>query len=374
MIKIQNLTKRYGNLTAVDDLSCTIEKGKIYGLLGANGAGKTTTMNMITGALAPTSGSIVICGSDLSTDPIAAKKHIGYLPEIPPLYPDFTVKEYLSFVADAKGVSKARLSASIASVTDQTGLSGVGDRLIRNLSKGYCQRVGIAQAILGEPDILILDEPTVGLDPRQIVEIRALIRSLAKSHTVILSSHILTEVAELCDTLLILSSGKLVAVDTLANLQKQYLGNDKLAFTVKCAVKKCEEVLRPIHGILKSSVSANGSTSEVLIECAKGSDLREAIFFAFAAIRCPIIEMHLQQASLEDVFLSATTLPVSSETNRSALRPVGRTDKQPSRKGVCHQNHFKTVAQPPKQAEASAKSDDDDDDYIPLFGRKENRP
>lgn len=376
MIEIQNLTKRYGDLTAVDDLSCTIEKGRIYGLLGVNGAGKTTTMNMITGALAPTSGRIVICGSDLATDPISAKRHIGYLPENPPLYPDFTVREYLTFVAEAKSVPQNQRASAIAGVIEQTGLSGVADRLIRNLSKGYCQRIGIAQAVLGDPDILILDEPTVGLDPRQIVEIRTLIRSLAKNHTVILSSHILTEVAELCDTLLILSCGKLVAVGSLPDLQKQYLGNDQLHFTVKCTAKKCEEVLRPIKGILKSSVTSKDSVSDVQIECAKGSDLREAVFFAFAAIRCPIIEMHLREASLEDVFLSATTHPTASETGKSALplRPVGRREKQPVRKGAGDRDKPKTAPQPSKSEPQTEKTDEDDDDYTPLFGRKEKRP
>lgn len=374
MIEISNLTKRYGTLIAVDNLTYTIEKGKIYGLLGSNGAGKTTTMNMITGALAPSSGSITICGNDLATDPVSAKKHIGYLPEIPPLYTDLTVREYLTFVADAKGISKNSIRKAVATVMKQTALTETADRLIGNLSKGYCQRIGIAQAMLGDPEILILDEPTVGLDPRQIVEIRELIRSLTKTHTVILSSHILSEVAELCDTILILSSGKLVAADTLVNLQKMYLGNDKLHLSVKCALPKCKELLHTVSGIEKFDAAAIGPLTQVTIECAKGNDIREAVFFAFAAIRCPIIEMHLEKASLEQVFLSATTLP-DSETIEPSKHfvlpsPVGRRTPSvaPS-----------APSKPSKSSDLSMEKtlqvnkEDDDDDYVPLFSRKEKR-
>lgn len=377
MIEIQNLTKRYGRITAVDDLSCTLEQGKIYGLLGANGAGKTTTMNMITGALAPTSGRITICGSDLATDPIAAKRHIGYLPEIPPLYRDFTVREYLAFVADAKGTPRDKRAAALNEVMDKTGLRAMANRLISGLSKGYCQRVGIAQALLGDPEILILDEPTVGLDPRQIVEIRGLIRTLAQSHTVIFSSHILSEVAELCDTILILSSGKLVAVDSLQNLQKNYLGNDKLHLTVKCAAPKCEELFRSLSGVLKFEVKQNGSLTDATIECAKGNDLREAVFFAFANIRCPVMEMHLQEATLEDVFLRATdsNTPSPSESPvPSEQMPVGRRKKASAPSATPKPTAEKV---PPvtsaKVSKASTQADEDDEDYTPLFGRKENR-
>lgn len=374
MIEIKNLTKRYGTLTAVDDLNCTIEKGKIYGLLGSNGAGKTTTMNMITGTLAPTSGSISICGNDLAVDPVSAKKHIGYLPEIPPLYTDFTVREYLTFVAEAKGISGDALRTAVSTVIKQTSVTEMADRLIRNLSKGYCQRIGIAQAMLGDPKILILDEPTVGLDPRQIVEIRELIRSLAKTHTVILSSHILSEVAELCDTIMILSSGKLVAADSLANLQKNYLGNDKLHLSVKCTQKKCEDILRSIAGLEKLEIKANGSLTHVTVECTKGDDPREAVFFAFAAIRCPIMEMHLEEASLEQVFLSATTAPDSEDGDVSkqtaALSPVGR--RTPS---LAVRSSKQSPKLPSEQTEKKLPQtiEEDDDDYTPLFSRKEKR-
>ncbi len=374
MIEIQHLTKRYGSITAVDDLSCTIEKGKLYGLLGVNGAGKTTTMNMITGALAPTSGRITVCGCDLAADPTAAKRHIGYLPEIPPLYPDFTVREYLTFVGDAKKIARTELSSAVASVIDKTGLSANADRLIRNLSKGYCQRIGIAQALLGSPGILILDEPTVGLDPRQIVEIRALIRKIAKDHTVILSSHILPEVAELCDTILILSSGKLVAMDSLQNLQKKYLGNDKLLLSVKCAPQKCEEVLRGITAVQKVEVNPNGSLTDVTVKCAKGCDLREAVFFAFSAIRCPIMEMHLSEATLEDVFLSATTAPSAvngPSEHAKAFLPVGRREKTHTPK--LPDTQTTPVKSAPKHEAPSPDVEEEDKDYTPLFGRKEKR-
>ena len=218
MIEVRNLVKCYGDFTAVDDLSFEIEPGHIYGLLGANGAGKTTTMNIITGCLAATGGTVKIGGHDIFEEPVAAKKLIGYLPEQPPLYQDMLVDEYLRFVAKAKGVAKAAIDAELKRVADATGLNKVRTPLIKHLSKGYKQRVGIAQAILANPEVIILDEPTVGLDPLQIVDIRKLIKSLAQEHTVILSSHILSEIEEVCDRLLILSHGKLAADDTTANL------------------------------------------------------------------------------------------------------------------------------------------------------------
>ncbi len=380
MIEIKNLTKQYGKLTAVDQLSCTIEAGKIYGLLGANGAGKTTTMNMITGALAPTAGSITVCGNDLISTPLEAKRHIGYLPELPPLYPELTVREYLSFVAQAKGSLRTKIEGSVNSVIAQTQLTAVSDRLIRNLSKGYCQRVGIAQAVLGEPDILILDEPTVGLDPRQIVEIRKLIRSLANKRTVILSSHILPEVAELCDTILILSSGKLVAMDSLVNLQKAYLGPDLLHLRVRCAPKKCEEILKGLSGARKIRASEVSGLTEIIIECEKGIDLREAVFFAFAGLRCPILEMQLQEASLEDVFLRATTPMNTAEGNNRlsdkafSKAPVGRGSKE--KQSVTPFPSLRNrppVSSRPDESALPPQDDDSDESYTPLFGRKENR-
>ncbi|MBO5778360.1 MAG: ABC transporter ATP-binding protein [Clostridia bacterium] len=366
MIELENLTKRYGSLTAVDHLTCTIEPGKLYGFLGVNGAGKTTTMNMITGCLAPTEGKVTICGEDLFTDPVAAKRHIGYLPERPPLYPDLTVREYLSFVADAKNIPAIRKRREVNRVMEQVSVLPVADKLIRNLSKGYWQRVGIAQAILGDPEIIILDEPTASLDPRQIVEIRRLIRSLKGKHTILLSSHILSEVAELCDVILILSGGKLVAMDTLQNLQAEFLHTDTLHLTVRCNPSRAEAAVKKIAGIQKITSTAQDSLTELAIECPKGVDIREQVFFAFSELRCPIVSMTLHEASLEEVFLTAT-LP--EDTAPSALRkaPVGRgrpTSVAPP--ALPKKTTTKKPASPTK-----SEPEEDDDDYKPLFGRKE---
>lgn len=367
MIKLENLTKQYGSLTAVDHLNCVIEEGKLYGFLGVNGAGKTTTMNLITGCLAPTEGSVTICGESLFHNPVAAKRHIGYLPERPPLYGDLTVREYLYFVADAKKIPASNRRREILRVMEQVNVLPVADKLIRNLSKGYHQRVGIAEAILGDPEIIILDEPTASLDPRQIVEIRRLIRSLKGKHTILLSSHILSEVAELCDVILILSAGKLVAMDTLQNLQEQYLRTDTLSLTVRCNSSRCEEVLRKIHGVQKVSALPKDSLTEVSVEIQKGIDIREQVFFAFSELRCPILSMQLHEASLEEVFLTATRPENPSPAPRWSA-PVGRT---PQTHKSAPSAPFKKPAAPKKNA--SALQSEDDEDYRPLFGKKESK-
>ena len=235
MIEVNHLCKRYGNHTAVWDLSFHIEKGQIYGFLGPNGAGKSTTMNIMTGCLAATSGQVRIGGFDIFEDAQQAKKLIGYLPEQPPLYLDRTPREYLTFVARAKGIRESDIPNQLTHVMAVTQIQDVADRLIKNLSKGYKQRVGIAQAILGDPEVIILDEPTVGLDPRQITEIRELIQQLGKDHTVILSSHILSEVQAVCQTILIISQGKLVACDTPENLEKLFAGTTTVELTVEAS-------------------------------------------------------------------------------------------------------------------------------------------
>ena len=234
MITVEHLTKRYGDFTAVDDISFTIEDGHIYGFLGPNGAGKSTTMNIMTGCLAATSGEVKIDGYDIFEQARQAKQCIGYLPEIPPLYTDETPEEYLRFVAEAKGVAKKDIPCEVARVMEETRLTEMENRLIRNLSKGYRQRVGIAQALLGNPRYIILDEPTVGLDPLQIIEIRDLIRELGQKHTVILSSHILSEVQAICESVLIIAHGKLVAFDTPQNLQRTLAANNRLVITAEC--------------------------------------------------------------------------------------------------------------------------------------------
>ena len=233
MIEVNNLVKKYGDHTAVDHLSFKIEKGKIYGFLGPNGAGKSTTMNMITGYIASTEGTVTIDGHDILDEPEEAKKCIGYLPEQPPLYFDMTVLEYMKFVADLKKIPKDKKASMIEEVMDMVKISDMRNRLIKNLSKGYRQRVGLAEAIMGYPEVIILDEPTVGLDPKQIIEIRTLIKNLKKKHTVILSSHILSEVSAVCDYVLIISHGKLVASDTPENLGKLAEGSNTLDMLIK---------------------------------------------------------------------------------------------------------------------------------------------
>ena len=306
MIEVSHLTKRYGNHLALSDLSFTIPSGQIYGLLGPNGAGKSTTMNILTGCLAATSGEVRIDGVDIFEDPMAAKRHLGYLPEQPPVYMDRTPWEYLRFVARAKGVKN--LAQEVDRVMDLTQIADVRDRLIRNLSKGYRQRVGIAQAILGDPDIIILDEPTVGLDPRQITEIRELIQKLGENKTVILSSHILGEVQAVCERLLILSKGKLVACDTPANLEKQMSSASALEIDVCASKEQAEKLLSRLPNVQSYRSKGTADRCQIRLETEKEhlEDLSKAVFFALAEARTPILAMTPTKASLEDIFLELT--------------------------------------------------------------------
>jgi ABC-2 type transport system ATP-binding protein len=308
MIEVKNLTKRYGDFTAVDRLTFQIEKGKIYGLLGSNGAGKSTTMNMITGCLAATAGEIRIGGFDMLKEPEKAKRLIGYLPENPPLYTDMTPYEYLVFVAEAKGMKHAKAERQAEQAMKLTNLTDVQDRLIGNLSKGYRQRVGIAQAMLGNPDVIILDEPTVGLDPKQIIEIRDLIRRLGEVKTVILSSHILAEIRAVCDHILVISRGRLVASDTIDGLEEMYNRNAAITLEIKGDVTDVVRILKTVAGI-QSFTPLKGKapgTVEVLLYAENGKDPREEIFLAFAEERIPILKMDIRTLSLEDIFLALT--------------------------------------------------------------------
>ena len=306
MIEVSHLTKRYGNHLALSDLSFTIPNGQIYGLLGPNGAGKSTTMNILTGCLAATSGEVRIDGVDIFEDPMAAKRHLGYLPEQPPVYMDRTPWEYLRFVARAKGVKN--LAQEVDRVMDLTQIADVRDRLIRNLSKGYRQRVGIAQAILGDPNIIILDEPTVGLDPRQITEIRELIQRLGENKTVILSSHILGEVQAVCERLLILSKGKLVACDTPANLEKQMSSASALEIDVCASREQAEKLLSRLPNVQSFKSKGTADRCQVRLETEKEhlEDLSKAVFFALAETGTPLLAMTPTKASLEDIFLELT--------------------------------------------------------------------
>ena len=278
MIEINHLVKKYGEHVAVDDLTLTVEPGKIYGFLGPNGAGKSTTMNMITGYLGATSGEVKINGHDIFADPQEAKKCVGYLPEIPPLYTEMTVREYLDFVAELKGLDKKVRKTQTEEIMELTHTKEVSERLIRNLSKGYRQRVGFAQAIMGYPDVIILDEPTVGLDPKQIIEVRELIKELGKKHTVILSSHILTEISAVCDHVFILSKGKLVASDSTEHLLERMSGAQEIALLVKEKEQRMEELLKELPGVAEVSREPGEAAEEVLfhVTAERGEDIREA--------------------------------------------------------------------------------------------------
>ncbi len=308
MIKAKNLVKQYGGNRALNGVSFSLEEGKIYGFLGPNGAGKSTTMNIITGCLAPTEGEVYINGVDIFKKPSAAKKFIGYLPETPPLYSDMTPKEYLIFVGRAKGLKGEALESSLNSVMERVGLVSVSDRLIRNLSKGYKQRVGIAQAIIGDPKIIILDEPTVGLDPLQIIEIRRLIKELGEDHTVILSSHILTEISEVCDHVIIISHGEIVAGDTIENLTGSAAGSAYVDIEVKGDAGDVMETLDAVDELKTFEIKPEDcGVTKARLEMDPELDVREKIFFLFAEKKLPIISMEYEEITLEKIFLRLTS-------------------------------------------------------------------
>ena len=308
MIEVEHLTKRYGAHTAVDDISFTVEDGCIYGLLGPNGAGKSTTMNILTGYLSATAGTVKVAGHDIAEEPLEAKKAIGYLPEQPPLYPEMTVREYLLFVAELKGVKHKKDRAAMAETAmGRTGLQPVQNRLIRNLSKGYRQRVGIAAALLGEPKVIILDEPTVGLDPAQVIEIRGLIHDLGRTHTVILSSHILSEVQTVCDRVLIISAGKLVAQGTPEELAGQLAARGTLSATAKGSREEILAAAEQVEGLTDLHITAEkGGEVSFTAVCEGGSDLRGELSLALAKAGCPVLSLSTDSMSLEDVFLQLT--------------------------------------------------------------------
>lgn len=321
MIEVKHLTKRYGGHTAVKDLSFTIEKGTIYGFLGPNGAGKSTTMNILTGCLGATEGEVLIGGYSILDEPMKAKRLIGYLPEQPPVYPDMTVREYLRFVAEAKGVALSKRKEQIESIMEKTGIGQVKGRLIKNLSKGYRQRVGIAQALIGNPEIVILDEPTVGLDPTQMIEIRSLITELGRDHTVILSSHILSEVQAVCSTIMIISKGQLVASDTPENLTRLFSASGQLDLEVKAGQEETSCVLSGIQSVCDVRLEPQGEGITRAILTAEGdTDIREDVFRAFCAKDVPLLEMHMRRASLEDVFIELTKEEEPERKKRRGLR------------------------------------------------------
>ena len=322
MIAVEHLTKCYGDFMAVNDLSFSIEEGHVYGFLGPNGAGKTTTMNIMTGCLSATAGSVLIDGHDIFEEPRRAKALIGYLPEQPPLYMNETPLEYLRFVGEAKGLRGADLDLQIQEVIAQTRLEDMKHRRISALSKGYRQRVGIAQALLGSPKVIILDEPTVGLDPLQIIEIRDLIRQLGQTHTVIFSSHILSEVQTICDKILIIAHGKLVAFGDPESLEKQLLSPSEITLTAETGAGEIRSLAEEIPHITDISVEEDApalSTVRVRTDAEDIHDTSRALFLAFAERKIPLLEMSLKRANLEDIFIELTeSVPVGDASVEKA--------------------------------------------------------
>lgn len=307
MIKVSHLTKYYGQHKAVDDISFELQDGKIYGFLGPNGAGKSTTMNIMTGYIGATNGTVEINGYDIIEEPEKAKANIGYLPELPPLYQDMTVNEYLRFVAELKRVNKKEIKDHVAEIEKAAGVDNVSGRLIKHLSKGYRQRVGLAGALISDPDVIILDEPTVGLDPKQINEMRELISSLREKHTVILSSHILQEVSAICDVILIIANGKLIANDTPENLSDSMNNSSVLTYRFKSDEKTISGVLAKFEKIASFTCKGEGEVTYCEITTnADAESLQDEIFFAFADKRIAILESDIETKSLEDIFLQLT--------------------------------------------------------------------
>lgn len=322
MIEVKDLVKLYGSFRAVDHLSFTVGKGQIYGFLGPNGAGKSTTMNMITGYISATEGTVRIDGHDIFQEPEKAKARIGYLPEIPPVYPDMTAREYLAFAGELKRVPGKGLSKEVERVMGLTGITHMKMRLIKNLSKGYRQRVGLACALLGDPPVIILDEPTVGLDPKQIIEIRDLIRRLGENHTIILSSHILSEVSAVCDHIMIIAHGKLIASDSPQGLQKLMSDSAGLYLEVKGTYEQVNSVLLGIPQVetVENNGEAEGDCVKVTISAKENTDVREAVFYTLAEARLPLMGMKNLVKSLEDIFLELTEQADSENVSKSGKK------------------------------------------------------
>jgi ABC-2 type transport system ATP-binding protein len=308
VIEVQHLTKRYGPITAVDDISFTVQRGEILGFLGPNGAGKTTTMRVLTGYMPPTDGKAVVAGYDVFEQPIEAKRRTGYLPETPPLYPDMTVRDYLSFVSRIKGVPRAERTARVNEMMEKTRIADVANRHCGKLSKGYRQRVGLAQALMHNPDVLILDEPTAGLDPKQIIETRQLIKALAGDHTIILSTHILPEVSQTCQRVVIINRGKVVAVDTPDNLTSRLRGSETMYLQVDAAGADAGSVLQRVSGVTR--VAVTDTKQQIVgyeVDSEAGRDVRRELAAAIVGRGWGLLEMRPMRLSLEEIFLHVTT-------------------------------------------------------------------
>ena len=329
MIQVKKLVKKYGGHVAVDDLTFTVEQGKIYGFLGPNGAGKTTTMNVMTGYIAANGGTVIIDGHDILKEPLKAKACIGYLPEVPPLYPDMTVREFLLFAAELKKLPKTERKKQVQELMERLELDEMKIRLIRNLSKGYRQRVGLAQALVGNPKVLILDEPMVGLDPKQIIEMRDLIKGLAGEHTVILSSHILSEISAVCDHIMIISRGKLAASGSPDELQKMMQGTAQLVVTVIGEQEQARGVLERMEKVSDFAFEDGGEEGSILIRLSvkEDADIRKELSVALSGAGMPVLSMNRSEKSLEDIFLELT------EVETETVEEEDETDDEESEDG-----------------------------------------
>ena len=315
MIQVENITKKYGSVTAVNNINFEIEEGEIVGFLGPNGAGKSTTMNMITGFIEPTSGRIIVDGYDISKKPKKAKKQIGYMPEGVPLYSDLTVKEFVTYMAEIKGVKGKDKKERVQTVLEQTGLTEVQNKLTKNLSRGYKQRVSMAGALVGDPKVILLDEPTVGLDPKQVTEIRSLIKELGKDHTVILSSHILSEVSQICNRVIIINKGEIIAIDTPENLEAKVVKDNSVYVTVEDPENKMETIKEKLIGVeeVKLVTENEDKTKKYIITAEKDVDLRKNIFETLAKEGITIFEMKKADATLEDAFMQLINTSAEEE-------------------------------------------------------------
>lgn len=361
MIEVKNITKKYGKFTAVDNLTFKVEDHEIMGFLGPNGAGKSTTMNMITGYIEPTKGKIIVNGYDISKTPKKAKRQIGYMPESVPLYNDLTVREFIKYMADLKNVKRSEKKAEIEKVLEETGTKSVENKLIKNISRGYKQRVSMAGALIGNPDILILDEPTVGLDPKQITEIRNLIKKLGKTHTIILSSHILSEVSQICNKIIIINKGKILAIDTPENLEKQTQSENNIIITVedsKNKMKTIKEIIPEIKEI-KLIKDNNDGTKQYLITSEKEVDLRKKIFEELPKQEITIFELKQTETTLEDAFLKLIN---SKETEIKAKQDKEEKAKQAREeqlKNMTKEERKKSIKEEKKKEKAQRKAEFD---------------
>ncbi len=331
MIEVQQLTKRYGPVTAVDDVSFRVDSGQILGFLGPNGAGKTTTMRILTGCTSATEGQAFVAGYDVFEEPVEAKRRTGYLPETPPLYPDMTVREYLAFAARINGIRSAAQRERVAAAMARTSVEDVADRHCGKLSKGYRQRVGLAQAILHNPDVLILDEPTAGLDPKQIIETRELIKELAGDHTIILSTHILPEVAQTCERVVIINKGRVVAVDTPENLTGRLQGSETIRMAVDPEGADPTPAIEAIAGVTSVSAAADGDSVALEVQCDQGADVRRELARTVVSNGWGLLELTSLRMSLEDIFLELTTSEEPREQDAAApdaAAPAGDGEDQ----------------------------------------------